>query len=439
MKILCSLLAVIFSVLACKTLGKAEGRKARDKSITAESPSGSTDMANLVLGLNDTSFKIYGNMVQSPKASTQNLFISPMSVSLALGMTYLGARAGTEAEMAKALSIPGKSDAIGPAYASLLQRLKGTKSADGYELAIANSVWAQQDFGFTKDYLSQVKTHFASEVRLKNFKDGEARSKAIDEINQWALDNTNQKIDGIVDSASVGEDTRAILANAVYFLGDWVHPFPAQETAQKTPMTFSRLDKTEVKVEQMSDKWSVRYAEVEGAKLIELPYKSKEDPAASKFSMVLVLPEKKTSLIDFEKGLTADKWNKMLEAMLPVKVIVNLPKWELHSDLMKLKEPLKQLGMVAAFDDGGGADFSGMTGKRDLYINEVLHKTFIRVDELGTEAAAVTAVSMFEVSSAAIVEPKTFIADRPFVYAIREINSGAILFIGRVVDPSLKK
>jgi serpin B len=439
MKIFCTALLLVSGILACKTLGLADGGKRRNKSVAAEAPSTPVDEAKLIEGMNDASFKIYDAMLASPDSAQGNLFISPMSVSLALGITYLGARNATENEMAQALSIPGKNDKIGPAYASLLQKLKGSKSVDGFELSVANSLWAQKDFGFTSEYLDRVKTHFAAEVGLKDFKDSDARRRVVDEINQWALNNTNNKIDGIVDSESVQEDTRAIIANAVYFLGDWVHPFPAEETAQKSPMKFTRADRSEVKVEQMSDKWSVRYAEAEGAKIIELPYKSKEDPGAPKYSMVLILPDASTSFREFEKGLNSAKWNKMVSAMLPIKVIVRLPKWELRSDLMKLKEPLKRIGMVSAFDNAGAADFSGMTGKKDLNIDEVLHKTFIRVDELGTEAAAVTAVSMFEVSSAAIVEPKTFIADRPFVYAIREMNSGSILFVGRMMDPSAKK
>jgi serpin B len=431
---ICTALFPLFA--ACNTTGNSELNADRSRRGTNNSTS-STDASAMVNGMNDTAFRLYGTMTTDKEYASKNLFISPTSVSVALGMTYLGARTTTENEMAKALAIPGTNDAVGPMYQSVLAGLKGKKDQDGYELAVANKIWTQEGFGFKSEFKDATKKFFNSEVGERNFKDKADRSKAIAEINKWALDNTNKKIDSIVNEDSIKPETRIVLANAVYFLGDWLSPFPGQDPRFKQDMTFTKLDKKKIDVPQMFDKKYLKYGEAAKAQIIEMPYKGKNEGQASDYSMVVVLPNEGSSLVALEKSLNAQAWDKMVNGMKQEEVYVTMPKWEVKSDAMKLKAPLERLGMKSAFIDGQ-ADFSGMTGQKNILISEVLHKTFVRVDEKGTEAAAVTAVIGAEATSAPINQPKNFRADRPFLYAIRNMKTGMILFVGRMVDPSGK-
>ncbi len=279
-----------------------------------------------------------------------------------------------------------------------------------------------------------TKKFFHSEIRERNFKDKETRSKSIAEINQWALDNTNQKIGNIVNHSSIKPETRMILANAVYFLGDWLSPFPGQDPEFKRVMQFTKIDKTKIQVPQMFDEKYLKYGETPRAQFIEMPYQGKKVGEASDYSMVIVLPKQKSSLVALEKSITAQVWDKMINGMKGEDVYVTMPKWEVRSAAMPLKAALERLGMNDAFIQDQ-ADFSGMTGQKNIFISEVVQKTFVRVDEKGTEAAAVTVVDAAEGGAGPINQPKNFRADRPFLYAIRNMKTGMILFVGRMVDP----
>lgn len=350
----------------------------------------------------------------------KNLMISPLSISMALAMTLNGAEGETYEAMKRALFLDDMAlEEINETFESLTKLLL---SADPLvAMGIANSLWVAEAFDLNQSFRERVTRHFDAEVTALDFSDPTSR----DRINQWVERKTEGRIAELVESTS--PDQIMFLVNALYFSGDWLREFDPDDTYRAE---FTREDRTVTEVEMMNQKGLFATYFDQHVQMIELPY------GDSLFTMSVLLPsDPETPLDEFiATQITADKLREMRNG-LHVDMresTIHLPKFEFEYGI-ELNDLLKAMGMEIAFDPYN-ADFSGMSevGQSNIFIDEVMHKTFIRVDEKGTEAAAATSVGMMPTSM-----PPYLVADRPFVFIIYERESGANLFMGRVMDPSL--
>lgn len=339
-----------------------------------------------------------------------NLFVSPYSISTALAMTYGGAGGETAAQMEGTLRFGGQG-ATHPAFSNLRKNLNSVQEKGHIQLSVANSLWPQKEYIFLPDYLALAKEFYGSEIKPLDFKtDAEG---ARQEINIWVEDQTNDRIKDLIPEGMLGSRTRLVLANAIYFKGDWATPFKPERTR---PAPFQLADGTTIDVPTMSQTADFKLARTEEFQALELPYEGGD------LSMLILLPNPSGKLSDIDLEMVDElKFHK-------TRVMVQLPKFKLESTF-RLGETLAAMGMPLAFSRQ--ADFSAMDGTHNLYIGAVIHKAFVEVNEEGTEAAAATAVVMMLKSM-----PMQFTANRPFIFLIRENSTGTILFIGRVMDPS---
>ncbi len=357
-------------------------------------------------------------------AEPGNLFYSPYSISVALAMTYAGARGDTASQMAQTMHFDLPQDRLHPAFNAysldLEARADAVTEGTPFELSLANSLWGQQGFDFLPEFLDLLAEHYGAGMRLVDFAtDPESARQAI---NQWASDETRERIQGLIPPGAIDALTRLVLANAIYFKAAWMHPFEAEATG---PAPFHRLDGTTVEVPMMRQEESYAYALGDGYQALVLPYES------GNVSMVILLPDE-GRFQAVEEALGPSMVEDIMAGLTHGPVLLSLPKFRFESSF-SLGEALTALGMTDAFEPEQ-ADFSGMDGRRDVYIGAVLHKAFVSVDEKGTEAAAATAVIM-RITSAPIGEPIEFRVDRPFIFLIRDDQTGTILFAGRVLDP----
>ncbi len=362
-------------------------------------------------------------------AEEGNVFVSPHSISVALAMVYAGAAGDTAAEMAKTLRYDVPPAQLHAAFNALALSLEeADKAASGkkepFRLSVVNSAWAQKDHPFLQPYLETLARGYGAGIRLVDYtKDAEGARKTI---NAWVSDETEKRIKDLLPRGSLDDLTRLVLANAVYFKADWEQPFDKEETR---PGPFTRLDGSPVQADMMHEsELSARYAEDGDVQALELRY------AGGRMSMLVLLP-RAGRFAAAERAMDADRVSRIIAMLAPATVNVTLPKFEFTRGT-DLGATLKAMGMVSAFQPDT-ADFSGMDGTRQLYISGVYHKAFVRVDEKGTEAAAATAAVIGTTS--APVGVVQFAADRPFLFLIRDNETGATLFLGRVVDPTAKE
>lgn len=351
----------------------------------------------------------------------ENVFFSPYSISSALAMTYTGAEGLTQKEMKVVFGFPDDKEAVGKAY-QILNRHLDTLTDEETELNVANSLWCQEDYDFLEDFLSINKKYYDAGVRKVNFR--KDHTGARKQINQWVENATKERIKNLIGEGMLDPSVRLVLANAIYFKGLWEFPFEKKQT--QTDIFYAGKDYSK-HVRFMNRSVSVKYFEDELAQVIELPYAGKE------LSMMILLPQETDGIKKLENKLDSALYRKYLDAMYTRKVDVYLPRFKVEAQY-NLNDPMKNLGMRSAFDRR--ADFSGMTGKKDLFISDVAHKAFVEVTEEGTEAAAATGVVM---SKTSLVKKLEFKADHPFIYMIRDNRTGAILFMGRLSDPGSKK
>lgn len=354
----------------------------------------------------------------------ENAVLSPASIVLALAMARAGARGETAAEMDDVLRdvASDENDAWLNALDAALANRSGTfkdrfnKDADVL-LRIANQAFAQGDFPMESAYLDALAARFGSGIRLVDFvRNAEG---ARQDINAWVEERTEGRIPELLPAGTVDEMTRLVLVNAVYLKAAWQAPFGEKAT---TPSAFHRLDGSTVVVPTMHGTFDFPYAEGDDWQAIELPYVGRQ------LGMLIILPDELTAFEAALDGTTLKKITKALEAK---PVALSLPRFGIESKL-DLNAVLEAMGMPLAFDPSG-ADFSGITPVDDLYISGVIHQANIDVDEEGTEAAAATGVIM-RVTSAP-PPPSPMNVDRPFLFALRDMETGAILFLGRVVEP----
>jgi serine protease inhibitor len=346
--------------------------------------------------------------------TSANIFLSPLSASMALGMTMNGAAGETFEGMRSALGFGTlERDAINASYRSLIDLLVDLDR--GVEMKIANSIWVRRGFPLHEPFVQSSRTHFGAEVSELDFADPGAPGV----INRWVDRNTEGKIKDIVEN--IDPDVMLYLINAIYFKGSWSSRFDRRATAEAT---FHRADGSRQNVRMMYlPQGKVRHLWSQEAEIVDLPY------GREAFSMTLVLPGEGRTVEDLVDSLDAESWDDWIDRLNAAEVDVHLPRFRLEYETL-LNGTLRALGMQTAFDPTG-ADFSGMSPLGgDLYISNVKQKTFVDVNEEGTEAAAATSVEMRVVS----VGP-TFRADRPFLVAIRERLSGTILFLGVIGAP----
>lgn len=377
------------------------------------------DLSELVDGNNAFALDVY----QALHSQDGNLILSPFSISLALAMTHAGARGETEAQMAQTLHFPGQEQ-LHPAFNALdlaleSEKLNLDKDQEPMQLNIANAVWAEQTFSFLQEYLDTIAVNYGAGIHLSDFVNNYEPTRR--EINNWVSDETKDKIKNLLPDGSLSADTRMVLVNAIYFKADWLDQFDANDTYD---YTFYLLDGSQVTVPMMGQMMYIPYAAGDGYQAVELPY------AGNSAAMDIIVPDA-GRFEEVESALTSERLNEILGSMEQNSVMLRMPKFEFESSF-SLSDTLTNMGMPAAFDRNA-ADFSGMTGKQDLFIGDVIHKAFVAVDEEGTEAAAATAVIM-ELAGAAFSE-LSLIIDRPFIFFIRDLETGQILFVGRVVNP----
>ena len=376
---------------------------------TGSTPQGVQEVAN---ANNKFAFDLYSEL---KKSESGNIFYSPYSISAVLAMTYEGAEGKTSDEMKSVFHFP-EDNILRTNFAAIYNDINEGNNA--YELKTGNALWVQQDYPFLEDYMSRVEKYYGGKAANLDFISETEKSRQT--INTFIEEQTNDKIKDLISAGMLNSLTRLVLTNAIYFKGTWKWEFNKSDTREqdfkiapdnivKTPMMFMDPDKAEF-----------NYVDLEKLQVLELPYKGE------KISMLILLPKENLENIE----LSSEKLNEYKSQMEETKLdSIYLPKFEFDTKYL-MSETLKGMGMLTAFT--WDADFSGMTGYKDLFISFVVHQAYVKVDEKGTEAAAATAVGM-PMSAA----PRNiFRADHPFIFIIQEKETGNILFLGRVVNPA---
>lgn len=393
-------------------------------SAPAVDPPATDAVTKLAQGSNAFGFDLYQRLQKEPG----NLIISPASITTALAMTWGGAKGETAAEMKKVLHFAGSADEVMATSGKLALSLESPNRPITFR--IANQLFGEKTFKLEQPFLYKTKSAYGAPLELLDFKASaeDARGK----INGWVAQKTEKRITDLIPKNGVDTDTRLVLVNAIYFLGDWQDPFEKERT---TPAAFSTTKTTKIDVPTMNQTAHYKHAKQDGVQAIELPYKGGD------MSMVIIVPDAVDGLGAVEKSLDAKKLDELVNSMKGAKVWASIPKFEIAPPAsLSLGDHLKAMGMKSAFDSGK-ADFTLIANPPSpadrLFIGKVFHKGFVKVDEKGTEAAAATAVVMPR-AGAAPSKPIEFKADRPFLFVIRDNASGLVLFMGRVVDPSKK-
>ncbi len=387
---------------------------------SAELPEKATEpgMAAVVKGNDQFAFDLYARL----RTRSGNLFLSPYSISDALAMTSLGARGETAIQMAKVLHFPADGAAVHPAFAALIRQINGSQKERGYQLRVADALWGQKDYGFLPGFLRQSQEYYGAGLREVNFSgDPEGARRTI---NAWVAEQTQDRIKDLLGPDSVRSDTSLVLTNAIYFKANWAHPFSERTTQSEN---FSVTTEKKVQVRLMHQTADFAYFDGGNFQILDLPYQTND------LSMVILLPKAVDGLAELEKTLTAERLGEWLSKLRPHQVEVSLPKFKTTCEF-QLEKTLAEMGMDLPFS--GTADFSGITSNERLFLSAVVHKAFVEVDEKGTEAAAATGVVMTRAAMPAPRPRAVFRADHPFIFLLRDRQTGSILFLGRLTNPS---
>ena len=388
--------------------------------LAAQPVSAGSDKAAATQGNNAFAIDLYAQLRTEPG----NLFFSPESISTAFAMAYAGARGQTATQMASVLHFTLPDAQLHPAIGALLAGMNAEHK--GYTLHVADALWAQQDANFLESYLKLVQTDYGAGFHRVNFKVSPEAVRTT--INQWVEQQTNDKIQNLIGPGVLTPATRLVLTNAIYFKGDWLDQFEKSDTENEE---FHLSTTQSVKTSLMHRSGRYRYYDGGTFQELELPYKGNE------LSMVVLLPKQIAGLPALEQSLTAAAASEWIQKLEPAdKVILTFPRFTMTQQL-ELSSMLSRMGMPQAFTDA--ANFSGMDGKPDFTISAAIHKAYIDVSETGTEAAAATSIIMRSTAARMPMPeppPIVFRADHPFLFLIRDNQSGAILFMGRVTDPT---
>jgi serpin B len=378
--------------------------------------------AKLAQSSNAFGFDLYQRLRQRPG----NLVISPASITTVLTMAWGGARGETAAQMRKVLHLEGEAGEVMATSGELARTLQ--EPSRPIVFRIANQLFAEKTYKLVPAFAEKTRTAFRAPIELLDFKKSPERARV--HINQWVEGKTEHRIKDLVPPHGVGPGSRLVLVNAIYFLGDWDHPFEPEMTRPE-PFYLTASQKTNVPT--MNRTGGFRIAQKDGVTALEIPYKGRE------MSMMLLVPDEIEGLAAIERTLDAKRLVTLMSAMQGERVWLSLPKFEVNpGESLELGEDLKALGMPLAFDLQQ-ADFLGIANPPNpvdrLFLSVVFHKGFVRVDEKGTEAAAATMGGM-PAGAALQASPRRVQINRPFLFLIRDNASGLVLFVGRVSDPS---
>ena len=377
---------------------------------TADVPQLTTDEASFA-------FDLYRAQIGSDSSS--NVFFSPYSVSVALAMTFAGASGNTASQIASAMHFTLPPDRLHTAFDAIDLQLE---SREGIKLNVANSIWGQRTLAFGKPFLDTLAIDYGSEVRGVDFIG--ATNQATAAIDGWVADHTAGKIQNLFPPGSLDASTRVVLVNAVYFDANWKTQFDSSKT---TSSPFTKLDGSTVTASMMNnEKLNANVAVAPTYTAVDLPY------AGGQTSMLVIVPTG-MQFASVDAALGGDFLKQIVASLRPQDIALSLPKFTLKGASVSLKSALSALGMIDAFDPDK-ADLSAMVPNQRLHVDDVVHQAFVRVNESGTEAAAATGVDN---KLAAIDQPLHVDASRPFFFVLRDIPTGAVLFVGRVMDPTL--
>lgn len=379
---------------------------------------------------NEFASKMYSQLAESENG---NLFFSPFSIISALGMADAGAKGETDQQIRKALSVQLPADDFHAALNGLDQSIESyAATVNNLEFKNVNSIWSHngQGFALKMGYLDKLEVNYGAGVNLLNFSENPDSSRII--INDWVSEQTNNRINELLPAGSINSLTRVVLTNAIYFLADWKVKFDVTRTKNES---FTRKDGSAVTVPMMvlgdtavtdGKDFKQLYGRVDSTRILELPY------SGDRLVMDILLPD--SGAFDyFERKISRQMIDSLINSLSLIALPpVQIPRFEFSTASISLKNALTAMGMEDAFSETA-ADFSGMS-ETPLFVSDVVHKAFIKVNEKGTEAAAATGVVFATVS---VTAPKIFIANRPFVYLIRDTQTKSILFMGRVLDPTI--
>jgi len=366
-------------------------------------------------------FDLYREMQGNPG----NLFLSPYSVSAALAMTLAGARGETAAQMSDALHFDVGSDRLHQTFTelatalSLRSKLPDQIEGEGFAFHVVNAMWPQSGHPLLDAFVEALTVTYAAGLHELDFATNPEAARQT--INGWVSERTKERIENLIPQGAIDTATRLVLTNAIYFNAPWREPFDPESTVVEP---FTRLDGETLDVAMMHKTESLPYVKWDDGLAFEIPYNGNE------LAMVVLVPD--TGRFEaFDASLTAERFAGIVGSFASQRIALGMPQFEFDY-ASSLVSPLMALGVTDAFD-GARADFSGITGQRDLAISDVLHKAFVSVDEAGTEAAAATAILFRATSMPA--EPLEVTVDRPFLFVIRDRPTSSILFIGRVLEP----
>lgn len=413
--------ASLFTVVAC-TLPPSPFTPPPSTDATAVDAKAAKEAAD---GVNVFAAELYAHL----RAEDDNLLISPYSINTALAMTASGAQGTTRDEMQKVLHLPAP-EKLGPAFHAMTTSVTAPPRSAKHkpELSVANSLWMQKGHPWKKDFLTHAQNDFRAALAEVNFRDSEAVRQRI---NRWVEKETHNRIKELVPPASISFLTRMVLVNAIYFKAHWAEAFKKENTS---PAAFTLLNGRKIQVQTMYQQSAFSLLEDDRLQVLKLPYDGQTT------SMYVILPRKADDLSTFEKELTGSnlmQWTQSESKVPPEQVKVWLPKFKFTVPT-ELAIVLKKMGILEAFSDS--ANFRGMTDHPEgLRIDRVIHKAFVELDEVGTEAAAATAVVSLAIAPPNLPSPapvKEFRAVHPFLFVIKHEPTGAVLFIGRVLDPT---
>jgi serine protease inhibitor len=409
---------LILSIISISSLNFSCKKETIDNSAGEFKPVNLTEkQKQLTNASNAFGFEFF-KKVNEISGSDANLMVSPLSVSMALGMTRNGAAGGTLEAMTTTLGFSGMTEnEINESYKYIIQTF--TTLDPKVKLQIANSIWYKNNFTVEQPFVLTNQQYFNAEVSMLDF----FKPTAVDIINAWVNEKTNKLIPEIIDQ--IPAEAVMYLINAVYFKGQWKYQFEAKNTIQK-PFTLS--DGTVIQAPSMNTHASFQYFKGTGFAAIELPYNQ------GNYTMSVLLPDADKTVGDIIKQLSLENWNSWSKQFNEADIQLQVPKFKYEYNEKQMKPILTDMGMGVAFSDN--ADFTRINKEGGLCISRVLHKTYIETNEEGTEAAAVTAV---EISNTSVGpdQPYFFTINRPFVYFIQEKSTGTILFIGTVMNPNL--
>jgi serpin B len=412
--VLASGLAGCSGPASVETIVRADEARSEKPRMAVDSPTAGSVPA-LVAGNTEFALDLYGVLFDGDG----NLFVSPHSLSVALAMTYAGARGETERQMAEVLHFSLPQAQLHPAFNALDQALAGggQDEPQASQLRSVNALWGQEGDTFLEPFLDTLAENYGAGMQLVDFRQAE---EARGQINHWGSEQTGNRIDELLPPGALDSETALVLTNAAHFQAEWLKPFAEEATHEAS---FTLLDGGQVMVPTMEQVADLGYAELPGVQAVELPY------AGGQLSMVILLPDE-GNFDSFAQALDADQLEPILGALAPTSLRLALPKFRYDAGF-ELRDALTDLGMVDAFGDP--ADFSGIDGTHELFIEQVYHQAFVDVDEAGTEAAAASAVAMAR--KGALQAEQDVRVERPFLFLIRDTNTNAILFLGHVVNP----